>query len=109
MPILFPETYFDDIKGETPALDPNGLPWVFQRSLRAETAQGPRVALASSEAAPAGSMWSCTIQVLDPVLIPIVEECLDFGQYVGMLQNRGNGYGRFIWTPIDPVTGEIVD
>ena len=109
IPILFPKTFWDDERGEMPSLDPNGLPWVNQRPLRAETAQGPRVALASSEVAPAGSMWSCTINILDPVLVPVVEECLDFGQFVGMLQNRGNGYGKFIWTPIDPNTGEIID
>ena len=109
IPLIFPETFQDDEGNVIPSLDENGLPWVNQRSLRAETAQGPRVALASSEVAPIGSMWSCTINILDPVLVPVVEECLDFGQFVGMLQNRGNGYGRFIWTPIDPVTGKIID
>ena len=109
IPIIFPETFWDDERGEMPSLDPNGLPWVYQRSLRVETMQGPRTALASSEVAPAGSIWCCTINIMDPNLVPVVKECLDFGQFVGMLQNRGNGYGRFIWTPIDAKTGEIID
>ena len=109
IPIILPEYFYDDDGNKMPSVDPNGLPWVHQRPLRAETQQGPRVALASSEVAPIGSMWSCTIRILDPNLLPVVKECLDYGEYVGMLQNRGNGAGRFIWTPIDPKTGEIID
>lgn len=109
IPLMFPETFWDDESAtDVPSVDPNGLPWVYQRSLRAQTMQGERVTLASSEVAPIGTLWSATIVVLDPALVPVVEECLDFGQFVGMLQNRGNGFGRFIWTPIDAKTGEIL-
>ena len=109
IPLIFPETFWDDEAGtDMPSVDPNGLPWVYQRSLRAQTMQGERVTLASSEVAPIGTCWSATIVLLDPALVPVVEECLDFGQFVGMLQNRGNGFGRFIWTPIDATTGKIV-
>lgn len=110
IPLIFPETFVHDENGVIPGLNPeDGLPWVCQRSLRAQTAQGERTALASSEFAPPGTMYALNIITTDPSLVPAMKECLDFGQYVGMLQNRGNGFGRFVWTPISPDTGEMVD
>lgn len=67
------------------------------RPLRAETAQGPRVALAESEAVPAGSAIEFTIALLTDELWPTVSEWLDYGQLRGIGQWRNSGKGRFHW------------
>ena len=79
---------------------PNGMDiesamTVNQRPLRAQTAQGERVALASSEQLPAGTWFEITIGLLDATLEPIVLEWLDFGQLNGIGQWRNASYGRF--------------
>lgn len=68
-----------------------------QRPLRAETLQGPRVALAHSETVPAGSSCRFTIQLLDETLEDAVRECLDYGTLRGLAQWRNSGKGRFEW------------
>lgn len=68
-----------------------------QRPLRAETAQGERVALANSETAPAGTFIECEIEMLDPSLLPFVREALDYGALSGIGQWRNSGKGRFQW------------
>lgn len=68
-----------------------------QRPLRAETAQGPRVALANSETIPLGTSLECEIRMLDPKLEPFVRELLDYGQLRGLGQWRNSGKGRFNW------------
>ena len=69
-----------------------------QRPLRAETMQGPRVALAHSESVPEGSWMECTLQMLDETLEPVVRECLDYGALRGLAQWRNSGKGRFEWS-----------
>ena len=71
-----------------------------QRPLRAETLQGPRVALAHSESVPAGSWCEFTIQLLDETLEDAVRECLDYGRLRGLAQWRNSGKGRFEWEEI---------
>ena len=71
-----------------------------QRPLRAETAQGPRVALAHSESVPAGSWMQCTLILLDSSLEGVVRECLDYGRLRGIAQWRNAGKGRFTWQEI---------
>lgn len=71
-----------------------------QRPLRAQTAQGERVALAMSETVPAGSILEFTITVLQKDLMPLVKEWLDFGKLSGLGQWRGGGKGRFDWTEV---------
>ena len=68
-----------------------------QRPLRAETAQGPRVALANSETIPAGSAVECEILLLDEGLEKTVREWLDYGALRGLGQWRNSGKGRFTW------------
>lgn len=71
-----------------------------QRPLRAETMQGPRVALAHSESVPAGSTFEFTVNLLDDSLKDIIVECMDYGKLRGMGQWRNSGKGRFIWEEI---------
>lgn len=78
-----------------------------QRPLRAETAQGPRVALAHSESVPAGSYMTFTIQLLDDSLEGVVRECLDYGKLRGIGQWRNSGKGRFFWEELDD-TGAVI-
>jgi hypothetical protein len=71
-----------------------------QRPLRADTMQGPRVALAHSESVPAGSWVEFTINLLDDSLEGAVRECLDYGKLRGLAQWRNSGKGRFEWAEI---------
>ncbi len=69
----------------------------LQRPLRASTAQGERIALANSESVPAGTEVEFIIKCLDPKLMPIVEEWLDYGELNGIGQWHNSGMGRFVW------------
>lgn len=72
-----------------------------QRPLRAETAQGARVAIAHSETVPAGSWFECTFQIMGGNdLVKVVKECLDYGAYHGMAQWRNSGKGRLTWEEV---------
>lgn len=71
-----------------------------QRPLRAETMQGPRVAIAHSETVPAGSTCEFTVLLLDETLEPVVRECLDYGKLRGLGQWRNSGKGKFEWAEI---------
>lgn len=71
-----------------------------QRPLRAQTAQGERVALANSEAIPAGSSIEFDITMLDEAHEKQVREWLDYGQLRGLGQWRNSGKGRFSWEEI---------
>ena len=68
---------------------------LLERPLRASTAQGERVALARSDAAPIGSSCTFTLTVLDGVSLVLLEEWLDYGRFRGLGQWRNGGYGRF--------------
>lgn len=68
-----------------------------QRPLRAQTAQGERIALASSETAPAGTTLEFDVKLLDEGLEATVKEWLDYGELRGLGQWRGSGKGRFTW------------
>ena len=69
-----------------------------QRPLRAQTLQGERVALASSEEIPEGATCDFSITILKDDLLPMIEECLKYGELRGMGQWRNSGKGRFIVT-----------
>ncbi len=71
-----------------------------QRPLRADTMQGPRVALAHSESVPAGSTLEFTINLLDDSLEGVIRECLDYGKLRGLGQWRNSGCGRFVWEEV---------
>lgn len=75
-----------------------------QRPLRAETAQGARVALANSETLPEGTTCEFTINMLAKKtekdkhpMEHYVREWLDYGKYNGIGQWRNSGKGRFTW------------
>lgn len=70
------------------------------RPLRAETMQGERVALATSEAIAAGATIECEIKCLVPSLDDVVRKCLDYGAMKGLGQWRNSGKGRFTWEEI---------
>jgi len=74
---------------------------ICQRPLRAETAQGPRVALASSESLPAGTKLEFTVVCLNDTYMPYVEEWLDYGKYKGFSQWSNSGKGRFEWEVVE--------
>lgn len=73
----------------------------LQRPLRTETAQGPRVALASSEMIHAGATICFTIVLLNEELYNNVVSWLDYGSLNGIGQWHNGGYGRFVWHDAD--------
>lgn len=88
-----------------PLVLPEGMEVGYcQRPLRAETAQGPRVALADSETVPEGTMMNFTVSILEPKRktgVPTLEECLiewlDYGRFRGIGQWRNSGKGKFTY------------
>jgi len=70
---------------------------ILQRPLRAQTAQGERVALASSERIAAGATVTFTILMLRDDLMPVIKEWLEYGSLRGIGQWRNSGAGRFTW------------
>lgn len=70
---------------------------ICQRPLRAQTAQGERIALASSECIPEGAVMEFEITLLTPGLEKMVRECLDYGVLRGFGQWRNSGKGRFTY------------
>lgn len=88
------------IHGRRIRLNYDGEISICQRPLRAQTLQGERVALASSEALPAGTWFACEIEMLDPSLEDFVREALDYGRLLGIGQWRNSGKGRFAWEEV---------
>lgn len=80
---------------------------IIQRPLRAETAQGPRVALASSETLPEGTKLTCVVTILGDALAAYIPTWLNYGQYNGLGQWRNSGKGRFTWKEVDRKEIEI--
>ena len=74
---------------------------ICQRPLRAQTAQGERVALASSETVPAGSSMTFDIQMLTDEHEKAVLEALNYGRLRGFGQWRNSGMGRFHYEIVD--------
>lgn len=68
---------------------------ICQRPLRGQTAQGERIALASSESIPAGAVMEFEIRMLLPAHEKAVREMLNYGQLRGFGQWRNSGKGRF--------------
>ena len=73
---------------------------ILQRPLRAQTAQGERIALASSEMITAGTTAEFYVKTPDDY-VPAVREWLAFGRMHGMSQWRNAGYGRFVFKVLD--------
>ena len=74
---------------------------ICQRPLRAQTAQGERVALASSESIPAGATMTFEITMLVPAHEKAVLEMLDYGMLRGFGQWRNSGKGRFFYEVLE--------
>jgi hypothetical protein len=77
---------------------------ILERPLRADTPQGPRVALTASEYVSEG-----VIVTIELVLVPnkditweVIEQILDHGQYNGISQWRNAYYGTYEWERILP-------
>ena len=75
----------------------NGEMGICQRPLRGQTAQGERIALASSESIPAGATMTFDIRMLLPEHEKAVREMLNYGQLRGFGQWRNSGKGRFTY------------
>lgn len=73
---------------------------ILERPLRAQTAQGERVALARSEYAPVGSKIRFTLLVLSSkdVKESLLREWLEYGALRGLGQWRNASYGSFEYT-----------
>jgi len=82
-------------------LPPGGEISDCQRPLRAQTAQGERVALANSETVPAGSTIEFTIDLLCAAHEAFVRECLNYGALRGLGQWRNSGKGKFEWEEME--------
>ena len=74
---------------------------ICQRPLRANTPQGERIALSSSESIPAGAYFYCTITTFSESLMGSIEEWLDHGIFNGLGQWHNSGKGRFLWEPVE--------
>lgn len=73
---------------------------VLERPLRAQTPQGERVSIATSETIPAGSEIIFTITCLSDQYADAVKEWLDYGKYRGLGQWRNASFGRFTYEVI---------
>ncbi len=88
---------------------PRKIPFSFtgelgncQRPLRAQTAQGERVALAESETVPAGATIEFEIVTMaDSCKADIISEWLNYGMFRGIGQWRNSGCGTFEWDLLD--------
>ena len=70
---------------------------VMERPLRAQTAQGERVALVRSDTCPEGTSMEITLKVLGVVKEPLLREWLDYGELRGLGQWRNASWGRFVF------------
>ena len=68
---------------------------ICERPLRAQTAQGERIALASSESIPTGATLEFEIKLMLDSHEKFVKECLDYGIDRGLGQWRNSGCGKF--------------
>lgn len=75
----------------------DGTPDYLQRSLRAMTAQGPRISLAKSEVLPAGTVFEFDVLVMEnsPMKEEILSALFEYGKMKGLGQWRNSDYGQF--------------
>lgn len=68
----------------------------LERPLRADTAQGPRVALARSEMLPEGTHFRAGLTVLgSQITEELLRTLLDYGYWMGLGQWRNGSWGQF--------------
>lgn len=70
---------------------------ILERPLRAQTAQGERVALARSDTCPPGTTIEFELTILGEVSKVLLTEWLDYGALRGLGQWRNGGYGSFTY------------
>ena len=70
----------------------------LERPLRAQTAQGERIALARSDTCPPGTTLTFTLTILGQITQVLLKEWLDYGALRGLGQWRNAGYGTFTYT-----------
>lgn len=80
-----------------------------QRPLRAQTAQGDKNSLASSEEIAAGAVMEFSIIVMSDGLVPAVKEWLSYGKLRGLGQWRNSGKGRFVCKILEERLAEFAD
>lgn len=78
-------------------LDLSGPTFFVERPLRADTMRGERIALARSEAAPAGTTCEIEVVTMNKSIVPFLYECLNYGALRGIGQWRNSGMGRFTY------------
>ena len=77
-------------------LPAKGTIGICTRPLRASTAQGERVALASSETVPEGTYFDIAVKLLSADTVPLLAEWMEYGELRGFGQWRNSGKGRFV-------------
>jgi hypothetical protein len=79
--------------------NPDGSIAFLQRSLRAMTAQGPRISLAKSEQVEEGAHLTFTLKVLknSPFTGEVLNKLLQYGELSGIGQWRNAGWGQFVF------------
>jgi len=89
-------------------VNPRRIPFIFdgqvgscQRPLRAQTAQGERIAIANSETVPAGAYIDVEIILLNSEYEAAVIEWLDYGALRGIGCWRNASKGRFEYRILD--------
>ncbi len=80
-----------------------------QRPLRAQTAQGERIALASSDSIPAGATITFDVKLLSDDIENALLEWLDYGELRGLGQWRNSGKGTFTYKIVQMVDGVTLD
>jgi hypothetical protein len=96
----------NDLIKVTPRFQPLILPEggaieTLERPLRAETAQGDRVALAKSETVPEGTTCEVTFRAERIEGMNYIIDCLNYGKEHGTGQWRNAGFGRFTYEVLD--------
>lgn len=88
--------------------DKDGFAQGLQRPLRAMTAQGPRVTLASSEMVEAGAKLEFTLQVLknSDLTEEVLHTLFQYGQSHGLGQWRNAGWGKFVYE-LEPLHASV--
>ena len=101
IPLMIPDTYFDDMGREVSSYDANGNLKTFERTIRCSTPQGERTGLSISEMVPPGTEFWCQVVLLDPSQEEMLYEAMDYKCAQGMLQWRNGSMGRLRWQLCD--------
>lgn len=86
-----------DIANRMVQINYDGEIGTCQRTLRAQTMQGERISLVSSEMIGAGATIEFDVVCLNKDDEELVKEWLDYGRYNGLGQWRNSGKGAFVW------------